>query len=50
MQAMVITQAKRKGIKNPTSTEFTHNGTPVVDIIRGTKLTKLIGGTLRLGE
>lgn len=50
MQAMVINQAKIKGIQDATSTEFDNTGTPIVNIITGTKLTKLIGGTLRLGE
>ena len=50
MQAMVINQAQVKGLDNPVSTEFSSTGTPIIDIIQGTKLTKLIGGTLRLGE
>ncbi len=47
-QAMVIAQAKIKGIKDATSSEMGTKGTYVIDIIKGK--TGSVGGTLRLGE
>lgn len=49
MQAMTINQARQKGIKDATSSEFGDKGTFVLDIIEG-KNKENIGGTLRLGE
>ncbi len=47
-QAMVIAQAKIKGLKDATSSEISKTGTFVIDIIEGKSGN--IGGTLRLGE
>ena len=48
MQAMTINQAKRKGIKDATSSELHDQGTFVLDLIEG-KNKEFLGGTLRLG-
>ncbi len=50
MQAMTVDQAKRKGIKDATSSEISEKGTFVIDFIRGKTKSDGIGGTLRLGE
>ena len=49
MQAMTINQARLKGIKDATSSEFGEKGSYILDIIEG-KDKENIGGTLRLGE
>ena len=50
MQAMVIEQARRKGIKDACSSEVTDKGTFVIDYIRGKDASDDLGSTLRLGE
>lgn len=50
MQAMVITQARARGIKDATSSEVSKKGTFVIDLIRGKSMKDNFGGTLRLGE
>ena len=50
MQAMVVNQARHKGITDAISSEESSEGTPVVDLIQGTTANQSIGGTLRLGQ
>lgn len=50
LQAMVVDQAKRRGIHDATSSEIKDDGTFVIDIIRGKSIDDDFGGTLRLGE
>ncbi|MDI4567688.1 MAG: CTP synthase [Mycoplasma sp.] len=49
MQAMIVEQARHKGIEDATSSEVSKKGVFVIDLIEG-KNKKNIGGTLRLGN
>ena len=49
-QAMVIDQARRKGISDATTAEEKKEGTCVLNLIRGKEIDDQFGGTLRLGE
>jgi len=50
LQAMVIEQARRIGIKDATSSEISNKGTFIIDIARGKNKNDKLGGTLRLGN
>ena len=50
MQAIVVEQARRIGIKDATSSEISKTGTFVIDIARGKNKDDNLGGTLRLGN
>ncbi|WP_041362918.1 CTP synthase [[Mycoplasma] mobile] len=49
-QAMVIAQAREKGIKDADSAEFSKKGTMVLNTIQESTKGSSLGGTLRLGE
>ena len=50
LQAMVVEQARRIGIKDATTSETSDKGTFVIDILRGKNKNEELGGTLRLGN